>query len=284
MDIDIFDNYSGQYPKIDLSKYEKGFLTDSSLYVIICHSGSGKYQFHLHEINIEKGGMMIIPPNVPFHPICHGGDFELDAIRIGNSHFEVVDDITVRPQFEHLLSGVPVLHLDELRMRMGHIILLYINKLKSEYAIAGEEQKKYILQIIEGYLRVLLLEICNLVSMQDSSLKSYMKQDVTTQRFFKSLAKNYKTREKVSFYSSQIGVSPKKLAHTIFKHTGKNPSEWIDDFTLIEAKKMIRTMDMTIQEISYDLNFATPSHFTKFFKKKTGMTPSEYRESKDSYK
>ena len=46
---------------------------------------------------------------------------------------------------------------------------------------------------------------------------------------------------------------------------------------MLEAKKMLRNTDESIQTISFDLNFATPSHFSKFFRSKTGMTPKEFR-------
>ncbi|MGM9735677.1 MAG: helix-turn-helix domain-containing protein [Candidatus Cryptobacteroides sp.] len=280
MEIDVYDNYSGHYHFIDITKYEKAFITSQSLHVVMCHDGIGKYKFLMDEITITKGELLIIPPNVPFQPVTHDKRYEFDAIKIAESHFDIVDDITVRPQFEHLTSIVPVLKLDDMRMRMFHIILLYVNKLKEEYANTTEEQKRYIDQIINGYLKVVILEACRLLLFRDNrSLKNYTKQDKITKEFFKVLTKNYRSREKVSYYSHTIGVSPKKLTHTIFENTGKNPSEWIDEFSLNEAKRMLRTMDLTIQEIAYDLNFSTPSHFTLFFKKKTGMTPSEYKSS-----
>lgn len=280
MDIDIFDNHSGHHQEIDLAQYEKIITKDPSLFVIICRNGKGRFRFHYKEIEIEKGELMIVPPDVPFITTSRDKDFMFDAIRVGRSHFDIVDDITVRPQFEHLMSGVPVLQLDENRMRMSHIILLYISKLIQEHEHSSAEQKTYLIQIINAYMKAMFLEVCHLAALKDSSFKSYVRQDITVKLFFKLLSANYKSREKLSFYSRLIGSSPKILTRKVFEHTGKNASYWIDEFTLIEAKRMLRTMDMTIQEISYDLSFATPSHFTKFFKKKTGLTPSEYKDYK----
>ena len=56
----------------------------------------------------------------------------------------------------------------------------------------------------------------------------------------------------------------------------------MDNYVLLESKKMLRSSDESIQSISYDLNFATPSHFGKFFKKRTGMPPKEFRNSMKS--
>ena len=84
---------------------------------------------------------------------------------------------------------------------------------------------------------------------------------------------------KVEYYAGKIGISAKHLAHIIKKTTGKYPSEWMDNYALLESKKLLRSTDESIQAISYDLNFATPSHFSRFFKEKTGMTPKEFRKS-----
>ena len=92
----------------------------------------------------------------------------------------------------------------------------------------------------------------------------------------------FKENRQVEDYAAKIGITSKHLAHVIKKTTGKYPSEWMDNYVLLESKRMLRSSDESIQSISYDLNFATPSHFGKFFKTRTGMTPKEFRNSMKS--
>jgi AraC-like DNA-binding protein len=61
--------------------------------------------------------------------------------------------------------------------------------------------------------------------------------------------------------------------------TGKSAPEWIDAYVILEAKNLLKYSSDTIKQIVFKLNFPNQSVFYKFFKSRTGMTPSEYRNS-----
>jgi AraC-like DNA-binding protein len=60
---------------------------------------------------------------------------------------------------------------------------------------------------------------------------------------------------------------------------GISAGELIRDRILLEAKRLLINLDLTISEIAYQLNFSDNSYFTKFFKKYTGQKPDEFRKS-----
>lgn len=60
----------------------------------------------------------------------------------------------------------------------------------------------------------------------------------------------------------------------------KSAAEWIDDYVILEAKALLRSTNLTIQQISYELNFPSQSFFGKYFKRLTGMSPKEYKENR----
>ncbi len=62
-------------------------------------------------------------------------------------------------------------------------------------------------------------------------------------------------------------------------HTGKTPYEYFLDIKIEKAKKMLMTNKYSITEISMICNFSSHSHFTSTFRKKTGVSPSEYRKN-----
>ena len=83
------------------------------------------------------------------------------------------------------------------------------------------------------------------------------------------------------FYADKLCLTPKYLSSVIHEVSGKFAGEWIDDHVVTLAKSLLTSSMKTIQEISYDLNFTTPSSFTKYFKRITGDTPREYRNRKE---
>ncbi len=59
--------------------------------------------------------------------------------------------------------------------------------------------------------------------------------------------------------------------------SGRTAGDWIENYVIMEAKVLLKTTDMTIQEIAVYLNFANQSFFGKYFKHHTGSSPSNYR-------
>lgn len=53
--------------------------------------------------------------------------------------------------------------------------------------------------------------------------------------------------------------------------------DWIDHFVLLEAQSLLKYTNMSVQEISYQLNFPNQSFFGCYFKRLTGMSPSQYK-------
>jgi AraC-like DNA-binding protein len=53
--------------------------------------------------------------------------------------------------------------------------------------------------------------------------------------------------------------------------------EWINNVTVLNIKRRLLTTTDTIQQISEDLNFQTPSTFIRYFRQHAGITPSRYR-------
>ena len=96
-------------------------------------------------------------------------------------------------------------------------------------------------------------------------------------QFMGVLARHYMQQRSVGFYAGQLNLTPKYLTTIIRKTSGRTAVQWIDDYVVLEAKNLLKYSTMSIQEISYYLNFPNQSFFGKYFKNHTGMTPTAYR-------
>jgi AraC-like DNA-binding protein len=64
----------------------------------------------------------------------------------------------------------------------------------------------------------------------------------------------------------------------VIKATGGKPAnDWIDDHVVLEAKALLKSTNMTIEQISDALHFPSQSFFGKYFKRVTGLSPREYK-------
>ncbi len=98
-------------------------------------------------------------------------------------------------------------------------------------------------------------------------------------QFIRLVSQNYARHRNVGFYADKLCLTPKYLSKLIKDTSGRSAPEWIDSYVVLEAKNLLKYSNAAIKEIVYTLNFPNQSVFYKFFKARTGQTPSEYRNS-----
>lgn len=76
-------------------------------------------------------------------------------------------------------------------------------------------------------------------------------------QFMQLLGEHYKEERSVGFYARKLCITPKYLTTLIKQISGKSVSEWIDSYVILEAKTLLKYSNMSVQEISYYLNFRT---------------------------
>lgn len=103
-------------------------------------------------------------------------------------------------------------------------------------------------------------------------------QSVTFKNFLKILEENFYRPVGVEFYAEKLFMSSRNLNLICQNILEQSVSEIIETRKLIEAKSLLASTDKTISEIGFDLGYKEKSYFTNVFKKKSGQTPSEFRE------
>lgn len=103
------------------------------------------------------------------------------------------------------------------------------------------------------------------------------KNEAIAYKFIYSLHLHVKTERSVSFYASEANLSSSHFTRIVKDKTGKTPSEWIADMTVVNAKLLLEQSGMSIKEIAEELNFPEQFTFRKFFKLHVGIPPKEYR-------
>lgn len=276
MDISIYDNYSGASRDFDFFEIDGEYKMCDSFLTILCMRGRAIFKVRLHEFEISRGSYMLIRANDPFMIVESSEDFHIDVVRVGESAFAMSYDDVLKKRLELVSIQRPTTKISARKTMMFHIIHSYLKVLMKE------RNDFYRDMILLEYVKLFLYEACHILDDTASQSNLAKKDRSITSLFFMNVDKYFKENRKVEFYAQLIGISPKHLAHIVKKTTGKYPSEWLENYVLLESKKLLRSTDDSIQNISYDLNFATPSHFVKFFKAKTGMTPKEFRDNKNN--
>ena len=153
------------------------------------------------------------------------------------------------------------------------------NKIETEYSLnIDKHSQKLIISNIE-----LMLDYCMRYYDRQFYTRENINRDIVTK--FETLLKDYYDNGKatesglptVKYCGEELNMSSNYLSDLLKKITGRNAQEHIHYFVIEKAKNLLLSVNDTVSSIAYDLGFEYPQHFSKIFKKKTGMSPAEYR-------
>lgn len=103
--------------------------------------------------------------------------------------------------------------------------------------------------------------------------------DATVEELRRLIEEHFRSERQIGFYAGKLAMTADRLNDHVKRATGVTAGHLLRQRLLTEAKRQLVFTDLTIGEVAYDLAFADPSHFARFFKKQTGSTPQAFREA-----
>ena len=274
---DLFISEMRYISEMDIMKYPcrfRGYLA------FFCIEGHFELEINLKRFSVRENSLFLYTPG--------------NIVRVANIskeekemvHFIVVaisSDLMSSTRFDfnklydeslHLLEN-PSVVLSEQEKNLCKSYLSLINEI-SELKIPNT--KESVTSLISSIFYLMGALWGNRVT---EAIKNQDEGSIRSKAIFESflkLVRDYHTKERnLSFYADKLFLTPKYLSKLIKTVSGKSAHEWIDSFVILEAKNLLKYSDMSIKSIVYELNFPNQTTFYRFFKTKTGMTPSEYR-------
>ncbi|HUQ81755.1 MAG TPA: AraC family transcriptional regulator [Gemmatimonadaceae bacterium] len=129
-------------------------------------------------------------------------------------------------------------------------------------------------------LRARLYEVLVMLARRFSSAHGVAPQRAThplTTRFRDLVDANVTHRHDVASYARELAVSAGHLNTLSKRHLGQSAKAVIQGALVREARRRLVYGDDTAARLGYALGFVDPSYFTRFFRRATGQTPSEFR-------
>lgn len=154
--------------------------------------------------------------------------------------------------------------------------------------LVGKIEKEYYQQIDKHTQEIICINIESVLKYcQRFYARQFITRKVSNNRYLakfeaylkKHFAQNLidKGLPTVTQCGEAMHLSPHYLSDLLKEETGKNAKEHIDLFVINKAKIQLQNQELSISQVAFDLGFDYPNHFSKFFKLKTGLTPTEYR-------
>ena len=142
---------------------------------------------------------------------------------------------------------------------------------------------------IDKHTRELI--VSNIELLLNYCLRFYDRQFITREEInheivkkFEKLLREYITQKaesegipSVAYFAEKCSLTPGYFGELVKTETGSTAQDFIGDAIVKRAKELLNTPALSISEVAYTLGFGYPQHFVRFFKRKTGKTPTEFR-------
>jgi AraC-like DNA-binding protein len=133
-------------------------------------------------------------------------------------------------------------------------------------------------QILVSLLRALLLEmLAQVENMRRTTSIDVKQKGVILDQFIAAVKATPRCRE-VAYFAERLSISPKQLSAIVGDGTGFSAKEFIDRNAIDVIKHLLRTTDLSVKDIAEQLNYTGSGNLCRFFKTRTGLTISEYKQ------
>lgn len=234
-------------------------------------SGEHDVKLGADQLQLNPNDLVIVPENM-MYASDHIKDCKGYCIHFKS---EILKPLLSKP----LSDEFPYFHFDA-----PHIINLNEDEseiIQTAFVNIIEEHKRNSPEknfILNNQILILLYRIREIYRVHVKELKKNTGRRSQIANGFKLLAENkFLETRTVNDYAEMLNISPKYLSDVVNETFGRSPLQMIHDLLLLEAKVQLRSTGKSISEIAYFLKFDDQSHFTHFIKKRTGLSPTEFR-------
>ncbi|GAA4275139.1 AraC family transcriptional regulator [Aquimarina gracilis] len=241
---------------------------------------------------IEKGKSFYTIDDHKFHTKPHTLYFTNPGHLKSFGIEEVVHGFIITSSEEYLKEHIHATVFDEFSFLLTEMVPpCFLDKTRFDELqhlgeqIFEEQNKNSALRhkIVSSLFMVFLLKVKEFL-MQDNSFKvAYDRDSEIVNQFKKDLESTFRSNTlkngalQVSTFAETQQLHPAYFSTVIKTKTGISANKWIQDKTVTEAQALLSKSTTPVKEIAYRLGFNEPTHFSKFFKKQTGLTPNQYR-------
>ena len=261
---------------VDDIRDAKDLPSISMSYNSIVHCRKGQIIVEMggnHQVKVISGQLLLIPVGKLVNPMLVSTDAEATALLVSDRMLKSVlgNQINIWNK---------AMYMREIYVVDGNDWLGSIQKY-THSIFKIEKMPLLSREIMVSFLRTTLLMICEeLLRHEDMALggdtSSIHDKEIFNQ-FLQLLSSQEQKRQRVSFYASQLHITPKYLSLISKKVSGKNPMRWITESTMQDCYSLLKETDMSIKEISNKLGFPNSSFFSQYFREQANVTPMEYR-------
>jgi transcriptional regulator GlxA family with amidase domain len=230
--------------------------------------GEGIVNFNLVDRHLKAGTLIYIGPGTIIHPIRFSDDLEIQGIGLfadfpmpfAPGQFPSAFNGQVR-DFQLPVDGDDLQTASNILDTLWHLV----------------HQPDYHRPTASSLVAALMHHYDRLFHQQADTLAATRSREQTIfDRFIQLVNQHCREEHKISYYADRMCLTERYLGTVVRQTSGTTAKDWIDRALITQAKVLLRHSNHSVLQISEELNFPNPAFFSKYFKRLTGTTPSEF--------
>ncbi len=242
----------------------------SSYFIVFIDSGSITYNIDLHDFTVTEGSLLFAMPNQVFTPPPKNADLK---------YFKVLFDentLALLPQqFPFLVNPLnsAIITFDSTTRERVKKVLEILNQ------ILHVDEQPTDTEIILAYLNSLLTDV-NSAYFKNTEPTNILNNNLSKFIEFKLMVETHLTEQpSVNAIAEKLALTTNSLYRIVKEYSGVSPKDFFTNRLMIEAQRKLQYSSLSVKELAYELGFNDPDYFSRFFKKCTGKSVSEFLEA-----
>jgi AraC family transcriptional activator of pobA len=246
--------------------------------ILVVKKGEIAINVNLMKFKVGTHHVLVLSPHLVRQCLSISADADITAVAFNSKHLESagihLKDINAYEFFSSQLNPL-FLTLEKQEFDEFYKLLDIL-----EFKLYNDNGRLYQEQVAMKIFGGFIYDLSSLIKEKKviEGIRSTRKEQLASE-FIKLLHENFRKLRSTKAYAELLHVTPKYLSETLKKLSGKTAGKYIEEIVTIEAKILLQNSPLNIGEIANSLNFNDQFIFSRYFKKQSGLSPSQYRET-----
>ncbi len=243
-------------------------------FILLCTKGEAIISTGIKQFNIVKNSGTMFLSGTTFFLLSSSEDFNARMFTFSKELYcEIVLNLT--PSFAMFMNKMPIYEhpVDSSTLKNVRVFM-------DMAALVFEERKSLCSHILQrNFLHNYMLYVLeNIQPFLSQVASKYTRRQKLFQRFSSLVQTHCMQHHNITFYAEQLCITPRYLYLITFECSPRlSPKQVIDMQLMLEIKALLYSSDFTLSEIAHQLNLPDQSYLCRYFKRHTGISPTEYR-------
>lgn len=240
--------------------------------IMICRRGTALLVVNVRTFELREGSQIFMLPGNILTTENASPDFEVEYVHFSREMFEEAS-FRMDHAFFRFLSDNPFYQHNETTLAHLERWLSSVQRMYDDRAHMFRDT------IVRNQLQNIFLNAYDTLRRRNVSVTDEHtgRQGELFHKYISLVRDNFREQHNVSFYAAQMFITTRYLSTIVRNLSGDSPKDVIDRMLVLEMKMMLRSSNLSVQEIASRLHFPDQSYMGRYFRKHTGQSPTEYR-------